>query len=606
MRVQSTNTLCRFILLVSLLLSDASMVAQDVGAADARGDLMATQQGLYRAHGNKGVVTLSPPIYAPYKTNKNPSSEISGSTLAVAKDLIANSKGDSALLLLNDAMAIARGHADTATVARVELLRGSAYYNNASYKKAVQAWKSSLWLYDSQGDTVGYAKAASNLGAAYLELGYYRSAYDLFKESYYILPEDKRRSEPGQIALINMAVSQISIGIVQEAKHTLAYLLEVPATQHVKILCHINLAEVALLQNEPSTLQTHIEKAKQHLDDYQFYAPQIKRLDIESAIMKGQLEAASRQLQEAWSGIVKNGMGLGNILKLINDYEAQGGMPFLSDSTILALIDQSMGFRQEMTHAEWYALYQIGQRRQANAGNYQRAYVLAQATDSLHQALIDSQRQDLVYDFKEQQANILKSQTVQLLTKQLEYNKKLLGLAIGAIGALLLLIVGILRYHSKLKSAHRTLYAKNKQWSNTFSSIVQPAENTLRSITKVEQQEEQVDTERQIWMEFLRQFNEEKVYQNADLKFDDLVKACGTNKTYLHNAIKRFSGKTFGELVNLYRVEAAKHLLTTNSADTMSIVEAAGFNSKSSFYRVFKSVTGMTPGEFSSLSKEAT
>jgi len=56
---------------------------------------------------------------------------------------------------------------------------------------------------------------------------------------------------------------------------------------------------------------------------------------------------------------------------------------------------------------------------------------------------------------------------------------------------------------------------------------------------------------------------------------------------------------TFTRLINSYRVNAAKILLTSHLDDTiLAIAFSSGFNSKASFNRIFKRSTGMTPSEY--------
>jgi AraC-like DNA-binding protein len=56
---------------------------------------------------------------------------------------------------------------------------------------------------------------------------------------------------------------------------------------------------------------------------------------------------------------------------------------------------------------------------------------------------------------------------------------------------------------------------------------------------------------------------------------------------------------TFTRLINTYRVNAAKTLLTSRPGETvLAIAFSSGFNSKASFNRIFKRSTGMTPSEY--------
>lgn len=93
--------------------------------------------------------------------------------------------------------------------------------------------------------------------------------------------------------------------------------------------------------------------------------------------------------------------------------------------------------------------------------------------------------------------------------------------------------------------------------------------------------------------------SEEKLYLSSDFKLTDLATRLNTNSRYVSDCIKATEGCSFSQFVNGYRVEHAKQLLR-NRPDkkvTMVFLES-GFANESSFFRTFKSVTGMTPGEW--------
>jgi len=57
----------------------------------------------------------------------------------------------------------------------------------------------------------------------------------------------------------------------------------------------------------------------------------------------------------------------------------------------------------------------------------------------------------------------------------------------------------------------------------------------------------------------------------------------------------------FSEFLNQYRIEKVKELLRSSEANKYTLVtlaEAAGFSSKSSFNAIFKKMTGMTPSAY--------
>ncbi len=94
---------------------------------------------------------------------------------------------------------------------------------------------------------------------------------------------------------------------------------------------------------------------------------------------------------------------------------------------------------------------------------------------------------------------------------------------------------------------------------------------------------------------------EHQVYLNPDLKVNDMASALGTTRTVLSNCIKSQQGCTFPQFVNTYRVALAQQLLSKQPDMKLTEVwTATGFASESSFYRIFKSITGVTPNEWKS------
>lgn len=72
------------------------------------------------------------------------------------------------------------------------------------------------------------------------------------------------------------------------------------------------------------------------------------------------------------------------------------------------------------------------------------------------------------------------------------------------------------------------------------------------------------------------------------------------NSGFLSQVINSRFNKSFRELINEYRIEEVKRQLLDNQqqASILSLALEAGFNSEASFYRVFKSSTGLTPKAF--------
>ncbi len=95
--------------------------------------------------------------------------------------------------------------------------------------------------------------------------------------------------------------------------------------------------------------------------------------------------------------------------------------------------------------------------------------------------------------------------------------------------------------------------------------------------------------------------DKEKPYLNPNLTPRDLELLTKIKVYYLSQTLSEVLNKNFSEFVNAYRVKEAKRLLldpAKNKENVLSIGFESGFNSKSSFNRVFKQHTGKTPSQF--------
>ena len=90
-----------------------------------------------------------------------------------------------------------------------------------------------------------------------------------------------------------------------------------------------------------------------------------------------------------------------------------------------------------------------------------------------------------------------------------------------------------------------------------------------------------------------------RLYLRPDLKLSDLSALLGVNSRYISDCINSTCGSSFSQFVNLYRVAHAKQLLSQQPETKAStIYMEAGFANETSFFRTFKSLTGMTPSEW--------
>lgn len=94
---------------------------------------------------------------------------------------------------------------------------------------------------------------------------------------------------------------------------------------------------------------------------------------------------------------------------------------------------------------------------------------------------------------------------------------------------------------------------------------------------------------------------DEKPYVNMDLTLKDLALALDTYPHYITQVLNTVFNQNFYNFINTYRVEEIQRRLHDPQFKNLTILAVAydcGFNSKSSFNRIFKQKTGLTPSEY--------
>lgn len=97
----------------------------------------------------------------------------------------------------------------------------------------------------------------------------------------------------------------------------------------------------------------------------------------------------------------------------------------------------------------------------------------------------------------------------------------------------------------------------------------------------------------------------EKLYLDPELSLAKLSRKVAMNRSWVSQVINAQEGLSFSLLINTMRVEHAKSLLLDADLSVLEIAFESGFNSKSTFNRVFKDLTGETPRNWRTEEKAA-
>ena len=84
-----------------------------------------------------------------------------------------------------------------------------------------------------------------------------------------------------------------------------------------------------------------------------------------------------------------------------------------------------------------------------------------------------------------------------------------------------------------------------------------------------------------------------------NLSLVDVADYFGLSQPYTSKLVKQLTGTNFKEYLNQYRIDRAKKLLLQDEAVLVNdLAQQVGFTNSTSFRRVFKSITGVSPGEY--------
>jgi len=97
-----------------------------------------------------------------------------------------------------------------------------------------------------------------------------------------------------------------------------------------------------------------------------------------------------------------------------------------------------------------------------------------------------------------------------------------------------------------------------------------------------------------------------KLFLNPDLSLADLAAETGMTPNAVSLCLNAGFGKSFSDFVNGYRIGEVKRRLQAGDTARLTLLGIAyesGFNSKTTFNRVFKEATGMPPKTYKNMSR---
>ena len=120
-----------------------------------------------------------------------------------------------------------------------------------------------------------------------------------------------------------------------------------------------------------------------------------------------------------------------------------------------------------------------------------------------------------------------------------------------------------------------------------------------QSETTLRRNEKEADFYRRLYERVIMVMEKEQLFLQPNLSLTELAQKAMTNRTHLSNAINTISHRNFNVWLSEYRVNYFIELIhQKKDAQIDQLIREAGFSSRSSFYRQFKNIKGITPKQF--------
>lgn len=137
-------------------------------------------------------------------------------------------------------------------------------------------------------------------------------------------------------------------------------------------------------------------------------------------------------------------------------------------------------------------------------------------------------------------------------------------------------------------------------FNEVFSELVEF--NRIRTDSTKETASQQVKTERLVnAMKMII----DNSYDNSLLCVAAIADEMKLSAGYIGKLFRQHTGMTVSDYINKIRIDEAERILSSTNYTIKRVMEMVGYDNESTFYKKFKTYTGMTPKEFRSLNSDS-
>lgn len=116
----------------------------------------------------------------------------------------------------------------------------------------------------------------------------------------------------------------------------------------------------------------------------------------------------------------------------------------------------------------------------------------------------------------------------------------------------------------------------------------------------------QLEGSRHLFEVIVKVMENQALFAKSDLSLADVAATVHSNTSYVSRAIAEHADSNFNSFVNTFRVQAARRMIHDANGEVtiQGLIDACGFNSRSSFYRSFDRLVGLSPSQYIRRSKQ--
>lgn len=147
------------------------------------------------------------------------------------------------------------------------------------------------------------------------------------------------------------------------------------------------------------------------------------------------------------------------------------------------------------------------------------------------------------------------------------------------------------RMYTRIVRQYKEAIAKQKGMEETIRQYEKERQDTASQME---------DKNSELFRKLETLMRESKVYREKNLTRERVADLIGSNRTYLSQVVNEKTGMSFIHYINSYRIEEALEILSeaSNEIPLKALCSDLGFNSITTFYKLFQEKVGMTPAKY--------